>query len=98
MADSERWGGGKEGCPDPPFKNYFDKNRPKLWKHHYLPKFKPQQIVFDKLLIIMYFFMLVDNWYFIGPPPLFQNSGTATVYVGLYKTRGLHEVPYHSPQ
>ena len=45
----------------------------------------------DKLLIIMYFFWLEDNWFFIGPPPLFQNSGSAPVSVGLCKTRGLHD-------
>ena len=38
-------------------------------------------MLFDKLLIIMYFFLVEDNWFFIWPPPLFQNSGSAPVYV-----------------
>ena len=69
-----RGGGGvKRGVLTPLSRTILTKNRPKLWKHHYLPKFKPKKIVFEDLLIIMYFFWLEDNWFFIGPPPLFFN-------------------------
>ena len=33
MADTEGWGGvHQEGCPDPPFKNYFDEKSTKIVK------------------------------------------------------------------
>ena len=70
MEDPE--GGVKGGCPDPPFKNYFDEKSNKIVRATLFAKIWGEKKLFDNLLIIMYFFWLANNWFFIGSLPFFK--------------------------
>ena len=70
MVDPEG-GGGQEGCPDPPFKNYFDEKSTKIVKASLFAKIYAEKKLFDKLLINMYFYFVGGQLIFYRTPSPF---------------------------